>query len=78
MTRPPRKAAAMAEHKFKIGQMVYYRPRSRLVDAPTHRTYQIIQRLPATDGEYQYRIKYTHDQHERIAMESELRSVTQE
>ena len=27
----------MAEHKFKIGQMVYFHPRSRGIDAPANR-----------------------------------------
>ena len=44
----------MAEHKFKIGQLVYFHPqRSRLVaDAPAG-PYQITRRLPAVDGEFQ-------------------------
>jgi hypothetical protein len=63
----------MAEHKFKIGQLVYFHPqKSRLVaDAPAG-PYQITRRLPAVDGEFQYAIKSTYEDHERVAMESEL------
>ena len=53
----------MAEHKFKIGQMVFFHPKSRLIDAPTKSPYQITARLPPTDGEFQYRIKSIHEEH---------------
>jgi hypothetical protein len=73
------KVRAMAEHKFKIGQMVFYHPRRGIVpiDAPTNRPFQIIQRLPLTDGEFQYRIRSAFEEHERVASESELRAVQQ-
>ena len=61
------------EHKFKIGQMVHFQPKSRLTDAPTRTSYQITARLPPMDGEFQYRIRSGEDQHERIASEGELR-----
>ena len=67
----------MADHKFKIGQMVYFHPRSRGIDAPANRPYQITQRLPPTDGEYQYRIRSPYEDHERAASESELRAAQQ-
>jgi hypothetical protein len=67
----------MADHKFKIGQMVFYHPRRGIVpiDAPTRSPYQITARLPQIDGEFQYRIKSIHEEHERAASESELRPV---
>jgi hypothetical protein len=65
----------MAEHKFKIGQMVLFHPHSRGIDAPRHLPYEITARLPPTDGEFQYRIKSIHEEHERVASESELRTV---
>ncbi len=34
--------------------------------------YQITRRLPAADGEFQYAIKSTYEDHERVARESEL------
>ena len=67
----------MAEHKFKIGQMVFYHPHRGIVpvDAPTRSPYQITARLPPMGGEFQYRIKSANEEHERAASESELRSV---
>jgi len=51
----------VADHKFKIGQMVFFHPRSRGVDTTRGRPFQITQRLPATDGgEPQYRIRSTY------------------
>jgi len=65
----------MADHKFKIGQMVFYHPRDRLIDA-SRSPYQITARLPSPDdGEPLYRIKSVHEEHERAASESELRPV---
>jgi hypothetical protein len=37
--------------------------------------YQITRRLPAVDGEFQYAIKSAYEDHERVAMESELTRV---
>jgi hypothetical protein len=69
----------MADHKFKIGQSVFYSPRRGLVpvDAPTRSPYQITARLPPVDGEFQYRIKSANEQYERVASESELQAVQQ-
>jgi len=67
--------ALMAEPKFKIRQMVFFHPRSRNVDVPRGRPFQVTQRLPAMDGEPQYRIRGTHVAHEVAAGESELRPV---
>jgi hypothetical protein len=47
------KVLAMAEHKFKMGQVVYFHPKkSRLVSDAPPGPYQIIRRLPAIDGEF--------------------------
>jgi Phage integrase family len=37
--------------------------------------YQIIKRMPTEDGEFKYRIKSPREPHERIAKESDLRSL---
>jgi len=66
----------MAEHKFKIGQMVFYLP-GRYLGASSSWPYQIMHRLPPSAGEYQYRIKSAYEEHERVASESELRAVQQ-
>jgi hypothetical protein len=64
----------MAEHKFKIRQMVFYLP-GRYVGASSNWPYQIMQRLPQSAGEYQHRIKSAYEEHERAASESELQAV---
>ncbi len=63
----------MAEYKFKIGQVVYFRPQGSTLplSAPPGR-YQIIRRLPATEGEFQYVIRSADENHQRVAKESEL------
>ena len=64
----------MTEQKFKIGEMVYFRPKN--LEHPSDAQpgpYQILRRLPATEeGEFQYRIRSTFENHERVATESEL------
>jgi hypothetical protein len=61
----------MSAHKFKIGQLVNYRPRGPSMDRPTG-TYQIAQLMPPVGDEPQYRIKSEKEGHLRSAMESEL------
>ena len=64
----------MDAHKFRIGQSVTYR--SRGADAPQG-LYVIIALLPQReDGELEYRIKHSHEHHQRSAKESELRPPT--
>jgi len=60
----------MTEHRFKIGQSVYFRPKkSRLALAGA---YQITKRFPGAGGEFKYRIRSPHEDYERVARESEL------
>jgi len=69
-------ARRMADHRFKIGQMVFYHPKLPGVDAPTNRPFQITMQLPSPDdGEPLYRIRSPFEEHERVASESELRPV---
>jgi hypothetical protein len=64
----------MSPHKFRIGQMVTYRPNQRDQDIPPGGVYMITARLPeSTDGQFEYRIRNLNEQHERVAKESELR-----
>ena len=61
----------MAEHKFKIGQVVYFYPeKSRLPSNAPSGPYQIIKRRPAIDGEFQYVIRSAHEDHERVVREA--------
>ena len=61
------------EHKFKIGQTVYFRPQKSIapVDAPSGRC-KITRRLPEKDGEFEYAIRSDYENHDRVARESEL------
>ena len=65
----------MAEHKLKIGQMVFFHPKRRLIDASSRSPYQITARLPPMGGEFQYFIKSQFEEHERAASERELSPV---
>ncbi len=63
----------MTDHKFKIGQLVYFHPKkSSLAAGAPSGPYQITRRLPAVGGEFQYAIKSAYEDHERVAKESEL------
>jgi len=64
----------MAEHKFKIGQLVYFRPSPTSTARAGH--YQIVRRLPeSSDGEFHYVIRSTYEEHERVVREGELMPV---
>jgi hypothetical protein len=67
---------AIAEYKFKIGQAVYFPPKkSKLPANVASGSYQIIRRLPAIDGEFQYVIRSAYEDHSRVASEGELTRV---
>jgi hypothetical protein len=61
----------MSDHKFKIGQVVNYKPRL----GSGAGVYQIAQLLPAAGDEQQYRIKSDTESHLRAAKESELTAL---
>jgi hypothetical protein len=61
----------MSDHKFKIGQVVSFRPRS----GPGAGVYQIAQLVPSVNDEPRYRIKSDLEPHLRSAKESELTSL---
>jgi hypothetical protein len=64
----------MPTHKFRIGQIVTYRPAGRGQDPPPG-AYMIIARLPQSEetGELEYRIRNLSEKHEHVARQSELR-----
>jgi hypothetical protein len=63
----------MSNHKFKIGQVVNYRPpRLGLLGAGV---YQIAQLMPSAGDEPQYRIKSETEGRLRSATESELTAL---
>jgi hypothetical protein len=62
----------MAQHKFKVGQLVDYHP-NRLVVTPSSREYKVVRLLPSEGGNRLYRIKSPGEAFERVAQEHDLR-----
>jgi hypothetical protein len=61
-------------HKFHLGQSVTFRaPGGRLFAPPG--AYVVTAKLPERDGEFEYHIRSTSEQHERVARESELSAL---
>jgi hypothetical protein len=59
-------------HKFKIGAIVYYRPKGRMLNKARD-TDTVMGRMPAgSDQQPEYRIKHFSEDFERVAMENEL------
>lgn len=61
----------MALHKFEVGQSLVFSPR-RIGNRDGSHSCKVVQLMPIEDGEYQYRIKSTSDDIERIVKESQL------
>ena len=61
----------MAEHKFKVGQMVELVP-AHFGLIPSGRAYKVLRLLPRDAGQHQYRIKTITEEFERVAKESDL------
>jgi hypothetical protein len=57
-------------YKFRVGEIVTLRP-ARNVSAPGG-AYEVVKRLPGTEGEPEYHIKSLDEPHQRVARESEL------
>jgi hypothetical protein len=60
----------MPSHKFKVGEIVTIKP--ALQRNVPGGAYEIVQRLPENNGEFEYRIKSATESHQRVARESEL------
>jgi hypothetical protein len=63
----------MDVHRFKVGQVVEYCP-PRNMYAPKG-VYLITGELPIRAGEFEYRIKHSHEDYERVATESDLNEL---
>lgn len=61
----------MAQHKFKVGQLVDFAP-SRPGVPTSSRRYEVMRLLPAEGGVNLYRIKSRDESFERMARENEL------
>jgi hypothetical protein len=59
------------EHKFQIGQTVYFTSRP-VGQMSSDSAYQIVRLLPSDGADYQYRIKSPGEAFERVAKESQL------
>ncbi len=71
MTNLLSRRAPLREHKFNIGQTVYFT--SRLIGhMHANSTYEIVRLLPSDGLDYQYRIKNPREAFERVAKESQL------
>jgi hypothetical protein len=58
----------MATHKFRVGQKVHFVSSLLERNAPVG-DYEIMRQLPDAYGEFYYRIKSTHESHERVVKE---------
>jgi hypothetical protein len=65
----------MTTHKFRVGEKVKFTSDPSYRHPEPSRDYLIVQQLPESDGEFQYRIRSVHEQRERIAKESQLRRM---
>ena len=61
----------MKEHKFRIGQTVYFTSRP-IGHMAADGAYQVVKLLPSDGEDYQYRIKSASEAFERVAKESQL------
>ena len=60
----------MVSHKVRVGEIVSLRPVvSRNVPGGA---YEVTKQLPHNGREFEYRIKSASEEHERVALESEL------
>ncbi len=57
-------------YKFKIGQTVYVE-RSLIVPGGA---YVVTKRLPERGGEFEYQVKSVNEPHERVVLESQLKT----
>jgi hypothetical protein len=62
---------AVKEHKFQIGQTVYFTSRP-IGHMAANGTYRVMKLLPFEGDDYQYRIKSASEAFERVAKESQL------
>jgi hypothetical protein len=59
-------------HKFKIGEIVFYRPKQRMLSG-SRETYTVTRLMPVPDGQQpEYRIRHFTEEFERVAFENEL------
>jgi hypothetical protein len=62
---------ALREHKFEIGQTVYFTSRP-IGHMEANDAYRVVKLLPSDGDDYQYRIKSANEAFERVVKESQL------
>jgi hypothetical protein len=62
-------------HKFKIGEIVFLRL-SINHDIPAAAAYVVIKRMPEYHGEFEYRVRNSYEQQERVVRENEMRKAS--
>jgi hypothetical protein len=65
------KEQALKEHKYQIGQTVYFTSRP-IGHMAANDSYRVVKLLPSEGDDYQYRIKSANEAFERVAKESQL------
>jgi hypothetical protein len=63
----------MPTYKFKIGETVFVEA-ARNSNFPGG-AYVVTQKMPERDGEFEYRVRSSHEPHERVVRESQLRAA---
>jgi hypothetical protein len=61
----------LKEHRFQIGETVYFTSRP-IGHMDPNSTYEVVKLLPSDGSDYQYRIKNPKEAFERVARESQL------
>jgi len=64
----------MPHHSFSVGQNVEFVP-GRFDGAAPRGTYTVLRQLPNDSSDREYRVRNTHDGHERVVRESQLRGA---
>ena len=63
----------MPTYKFKIGETVFLEA-LHSSNFPGG-AYVVTQKMPERDGEFEYRVRSSHEPHERVVRESQLRAA---
>jgi hypothetical protein len=59
-------------HKFKVGQIVRFEPKTWYYRNSVHGPYEVRKQLPERNGEFEYQVKSSDEAHERVATESQI------
>jgi hypothetical protein len=71
MMRSQQQAETVTAHLYRAGQRVRFTRGFPYRNAADN-DYEVLHQLPSRDGECQYRIKSSHEPHERVVREGEI------